>query len=255
MQVGDEVREIPVSSRKDARDAVVAARSSANGWRQRTSYNRGQVLYRVAEKLELSRSRFAQLSGGAEFVDSVVDRWVWFAGWADKVSQLLGSVNDVAGPYLNLSEIDATGVVVLFLGDTNTAKPGADSLATFIEQVGPALVTGNSVVAVSSPESAGIVLEFADVLATADIPPGVVNLLTGPRAEVATALVTHADVNAVDLAGISAFGDVSHYEELAAQTLKRVVSPFRLPADRDRAALARMRSFTEVKTVWHSAGR
>jgi acyl-CoA reductase-like NAD-dependent aldehyde dehydrogenase len=242
-----------LASRKDARDAVVAARAAVSGWAGATAYNRGQVLYRIAELLEGRREQFIEelrLSEGsspaaaAKQVDAAIDAWVWYAGWADKYSQVAGSGNPVAGPYFNLSVPEPTGVVV-------TIAPqgvAGGSLLGFVAAVAPALVAGNTVVAIADSKRPLSAISLAEVLATSDVPGGVVNVLTGSPAEIAPWLAAHADVNALDLTGA---GDLDwvDLEIAAADTLKRVISPEPgIPA----LALSRILAFTETKTVWHT---
>jgi acyl-CoA reductase-like NAD-dependent aldehyde dehydrogenase len=242
-----------LASRKDARDAVVAARSAHAGWAGATAYNRGQVLYRIAELLEGRREQFVEelrLSEGASAatasrqVDAAIDAWVWYAGWADKYSQVAGSGNPVAGPYFNLSVPEPTGVVVVI------APQGVagGSLLGFVAAVAPALVAGNTVVAIADFARPLSAISLAEVLATSDVPGGVVNVLTGSPAEIAPWLAAHADVNALDLTGA---GDLDwvDLEIAAADTLKRVIAPEPgIPA----LALSRILAFTETKTVWHT---
>jgi acyl-CoA reductase-like NAD-dependent aldehyde dehydrogenase len=242
-----------LASRKDARDAVVAARAAVSGWAGATAYNRGQVLYRIAELLEGRREQFIEelrLSEGASAaaagkqVDVAIDAWVWYAGWADKYSQVAGSGNPVAGPYFNLSVPEPTGVVV-------TIAPqgvAGGSLLGFVAAVAPALVAGNTVIAIADEKRPLSAISLAEVLATSDVPGGVVNVLTGSPAEIAPWLAAHADVNALDLTGA---GDLDwiDLEIAAADTLKRVIAPEPgIPA----LALSRILAFTETKTVWHT---
>jgi len=242
-----------LASRKDARDAVVAARAAVSGWAGATAYNRGQVLYRIAELLEGRRDQFVEelrLSEGAspaaasKQVDAAIDAWVWYAGWADKYSQVAGSGNPVAGPFFNLSVPEPTGVVV-------TIAPqgvAGGSLLGFVAAVAPALVAGNTVVAIADEKRPLSAISLAEVLATSDVPGGVVNVLTGSPAEIAPWLAAHADVNALDLTGA---GDLDwvDLEIAAADTLKRVISPEPgIPA----LTLGRILAFTETKTVWHT---
>jgi acyl-CoA reductase-like NAD-dependent aldehyde dehydrogenase len=242
-----------LASRKDARDAVVAARAAVSGWAGATAYNRGQVLYRIAELLEGRREQFIEelrLSEGASAaaagkqVDAAIDAWVWYAGWTDKYSQVAGSGNPVAGPYFNLSVPEPTGVVV-------TIAPqgvAGGSLLGFVTAVAPALVAGNTVVAIADSKRPLSAISLAEVLATSDVPGGVVNVLTGSPAEIAPWLAAHADVNALDLTGA---GDLDwiDLEIAAADTLKRVIAPEPgIPA----LALSRILAFTETKTVWHT---
>jgi acyl-CoA reductase-like NAD-dependent aldehyde dehydrogenase len=248
-------------SRKDARDAVVAARAAFAGWAGATAYNRGQVLYRVAELMEGRRAEFVDAicrgeglnRGRAEsVVDTAIDRWVWYAGWTDKIAQVAGNANPVAGPYFNFSAPEPTGVVAVL-------APQASSLLGLVNALAPPLVTGNSVVVLTSELRPLPAVTLAEVLATSDVPDGVVNIVTGRTAEVAPWLAAHADVNAIDVSGaLGAEG--LHWADLqaaAADTLKRVLAPS-TAAERDHSALpsdnGRILFFTETKTVWHPKG-
>jgi acyl-CoA reductase-like NAD-dependent aldehyde dehydrogenase len=243
-----------LASRKDARDAVVAARKAFAGWSGATAYNRGQVLYRVAEVLEGRRAQFADevrlatgkssAAASAE-VDAAVDRWVWYAGWSDKIAQVRGGANPVAGPYFNFSVPEPAGVVAL-LGPQDSALLGLVSV------IAPAIVSGNTAVVVASERYPLPAITLSEVLATSDVPGGVVNMLTGRVAEVAPWLASHMDVNAIDLAGApGALAD--DLAVAAAENLKRVV---RLSSGDWTAepGLERMFGFLETKTVWHPMG-
>ena len=252
------------ASRKDARDAVVAARAAVKGWAGATAYNRGQVLYRVAEVLEGRRSQFVDEVAAGEgltrpraekVVDAAIDRWVWYAGWSDKVAQVVGNLNPVAGPFFDISAPEPTGVVAVL-------APQRSSLLGLISVVAPAIVTGNTVVVLASERRPLPAVTLGEVLATSDVPGGVVNVLTGRTAEVAPWLASHMDVNAIDLAGAAdaeglAWGDL---EVAAADNLKRVLRPAGDGGDAvepDWAAdpgLGRVRAFLETKTVWHPKG-
>ena len=242
-----------LASRKDARDAVVAARAAVSGWSGATAYNRGQVLYRIAEVLEGRHAQFVDeirasegttAAQAAAQVDAAIDMWVWYAGWTDKFAQVAGAGNPVAGPYFNLSVPEPTGVVAIVA--PQEAK-GA-SLLGLVATVAPALVAGNAVVAIADQAHPLSAISLAEVLATSDVPGGVVNVLTGSPAEIAPWLASHADVNALDLAGAGAL-DWVDLEIAAADTLKRVISPEPgVPA----RSLQRILAFTETKTVWHT---
>ncbi|QDZ13460.1 aldehyde dehydrogenase family protein [Humibacter ginsenosidimutans] len=240
------------ASRKDARDAVVAARKAVSGWSGATAYNRGQVLYRVAELMEGRRAQFVaevQTSEGlsardaAAQVDDAIDTWVWYAGWADKFVQVAGNANAVAGPFFNISVPEPTGVVAAI------APQGGSSLLGFVAVVAPALVTGNAVVVVADERHPLSAVSLAEVLATSDVPGGVVNVLTGSAAEIAPWLASHADVNALDLTGAESI-DWVDLQIAAAETLKRVVPP--TGGGFDTRSLDRIVAFTETKTVWHT---
>ncbi|MCU1474729.1 aldehyde dehydrogenase family protein [Amnibacterium sp.] len=254
---GDFLANAAQASRKDARDAVVAARSALKGWSAATAYNRGQVLYRIAELLEGRRAQFVDelvRSEGlterraAAVIDTAIDRWVWFAGWADKFAQVLGNGNPVAGPYFNLSVPEPTGVVAVIAPQAGEGH----SLTGFVSAVAPALVSGNTVVVVASRSAPLSAISLSEVLATSDVPPGVVNVLTGSPAEIAPWLASHADVNAIDLVGAGAL-DWVQLQIDAAETLKRVLQPEDGPGA-PAPTLARISAFTETKTVWHTKG-
>jgi len=227
-------------SRKDLRDAVRAARGAFPKWAGMTAYNRGQVLYRVAEMMEARRSEFADLCSGPKEVDRSIDRFVWYAGFADKLAQVIGSSNPVAGPYFNFTVPEPQGVVGIL-------APDEPALAGLVSRLAPAIVGGNAVVAVTSETHPLAAIELAEALATADVPGGVVNILTGLREELAPWLAGHMDVNAIDVTG--ADGEVAELERLAAENVKRVV---RGAAD-DQSAWEISR-FLELKTVWHPIG-
>jgi acyl-CoA reductase-like NAD-dependent aldehyde dehydrogenase len=244
-----------LASRKDARDAVTAARKAFGGWSVATAYNRGQVLYRVAELLEGRRAQFADEVRSAEglaarqaeaVVNASIDRWVWYAGWADKIAQVHGAANPVAGPYFNFSLPEPTGVVAVI-------APQASSLLGFVSVVAPAVVTGNAVVAVASERCPLPAVTLSEVLATSDVPGGVINVLTGRTAEIAPWLASHMDVNAIDLAGApdELAGELAL---AAAENLKRVVRPAPGQDWMQTPGLDRMRAYLETKTVWHPAG-
>jgi acyl-CoA reductase-like NAD-dependent aldehyde dehydrogenase len=242
------------ASRKDARDAVVAARSAFPGWSGRTAYNRGQVVYRIAEVLEDRREQFESELRTAEgitaakartYVDAAVDRLVWYAGWADKIAQVVGGANPVAGPYFNHSTPEATGVVAV------VAPPGP--LLGLVSVVAPVVTTGNTAVVIASEPHPLTAITLAEVMATSDVPGGVVNVLTGPQAELAPWLASHMDVNGLDLTGVTDPELARNLEIEAAENLKRV----RRPGLEDLLAappLDRMTTFLETKTVWHPTG-
>ncbi len=247
-----------LASRKDARDAVVAARKAFGGWSGATAYNRGQVLYRVAEVLEGRSGQFTEESvknagatagEAAQQVAAAIDRWVWYAGWADKVAQIAGGANPVAGPYFNLSVPEPAGVVALL------APPGAGLLG-LASVLAPVIATGNTSVLVADGPEALPAVTLAEVLATSDVPGGVVNVLTGRAAELAPVLAGHMDVNAIDLTG-AAPADRAALERLAAGNVKRVHPAGPARAAEDWAAdpgLGRLLAFLEIKTVWHPVG-
>lgn len=249
---GDFLANAARASRKDARDAVVAARKALPGWSGATAYNRGQVLYRVAELLEGRRAQFAdeivRMEGAtpqaaAAQVDDAIDRWVWYAGWTDKFAQVAGNANPVAGPYFNLSVPEPTGVVAVI-------APQDSALLGLVGAIAPALVAGNVVVVVASETRPLSAISLGEVLATSDVPGGVVNILTGSPAEIAPWLASHADVNALDLVGAGGL-DWVDLQIAAAETLMRVLPPENGP-DAASPSLQRILAFTETKTVWHT---
>ncbi|MFI6921896.1 aldehyde dehydrogenase family protein [Nonomuraea spiralis] len=247
---GDFLANASRASRKDARDAVVAARKAFPGWSGATAYNRGQILYRVAEMLEGRRGQFAEELGtgkkaALEAVDAAVDRLVWYAGWSDKITSVRGAANPVAGPYFNLSSPEPTGVVAV-------VAP-ADPLLGLVSVVAPVIVTGNTCVVVASEPSPLASITLAEVLATSDLPGGVVNVLTGRQAELAPWLAAHMDVNALDLTGVEDADLALRCEQEAAENLKRVLRPVREDWTAD-PGIGRMTRFLETKTVWHPAG-
>jgi acyl-CoA reductase-like NAD-dependent aldehyde dehydrogenase len=228
------------ASRKDLRDAVRAARSAQPGWATATAYNRGQVLYRIAETMESRRADLASYCSGPQEVDTAIDRMVWYAGWSDKLAQVLGGTNPVAGPYFNFTIPEPTGVVGILAPD----EPALEGL---VSRLAPAIVGGNAAVVVASEAHPLAAIELAEALATSDVPGGVVNILTGQCAELAPWLAAHMDVNAIDVTG--ADGLAAELERAAADNVKRVVrgaataqSPWEIAA------------FLELKTVWHPIG-
>jgi acyl-CoA reductase-like NAD-dependent aldehyde dehydrogenase len=244
------------ASRKDARDAVVAARAAFGKWSGATAYNRGQVLYRVAEVMEGRHVQFCEEVAAAEglsagraraTVDAAVDRWVWYAGWTDKLASVLGGGNPVAGPYFNLSVPEPTGVVAVL-------APQRSSLLGLVSVLAPVLATGCTAVVVTSRDRPLPAVTLGEVLATSDLPAGVVNLLTGDAGELGPWLAEHADVDAIDLTGSPARRAVE-LERSAADTIKRVVrAPAEEPDWSADPGLGRMTPFLETKTVWHPKG-
>jgi acyl-CoA reductase-like NAD-dependent aldehyde dehydrogenase len=244
----------PQGSRKDARDAVVAARKAFGGWSGATAYNRGQILYRIAEMLEGRKDQFVREVADAEglskskasaVVDAAIDRWVWYAGWTDKIAQVVGGANPVAGPFFNLSSPEPTGVVTVL-------APQKSSFLGLISVVAPVIATGNTAIVIASENSPLPALSLGEVLATSDLPGGVVNILSGKTAEIAAPLAAHQDVNAIDLAGAD---DVlaKELEIAAADNLKRVLRP--QPVDyNETPGIDRLTAFLETKTVWHPTG-
>ncbi len=235
---------VALASRKDARDAVTAARKAQAKWAGATAYNRGQILYRAAEMLEGRRAEFTALGVPAAEVDAAVDRLVWYAGWSDKIAQVTGAANPVAGPYFNLSAPEPTGVV-------GVVAPA--SLLGLVSVVAPAIVTGNTVVVLAPGPQAAVTL--AEVLATSDLPGGVVNILTGDPAETAPWLASHDDVNALDLTGVADPALAADLERAAAGSLKRVVRPRAGGTDFTAdPGTGPMTALLETKTVWHPKG-
>ncbi|HEX5799125.1 MAG TPA: aldehyde dehydrogenase family protein [Gaiellaceae bacterium] len=229
------------ASRKDVRDAVVAARKAQPKWAGATAYNRGQVLYRLAEMLEARAGDLAAVCSGQEEVEAAVDRVVWYAGWADKLAQVIGSSNPVAGPYFNFTVPEPTGVVGIL-------APDEPALGGLVSRLAPAIVGGNAVVAVASETHPLAAIELAEAIATSDVPGGVVNLLTGFRAELGPILAGHMDVNALDVTG--ADGLRPELERLAADNVKRVVK-----GEADEQSPWTIASFLELKTIWHPIGQ
>ena len=235
------------ASRKDLRDAVVAARGALGGWAARTAYNRGQILYRVAEIMEGRRAQLEDElrdSGAGDPADEVsraIDRWVWYAGWADKIAQVAGGANPVAGPYFNVTVPEPTGVVGM-------VAPAQPSLLGLVSRIAPVIVSGNVVVVVASESSPLPAVSLAEALATSDVPGGVVNLITGYKRELVPWLAAHMDVNAIDLTGCP-HDLVAEAERAAADNVKRVHRAG--PAEQH---LSEITAFVEFKTVWHPMG-
>jgi acyl-CoA reductase-like NAD-dependent aldehyde dehydrogenase len=244
------------ASRKDARDAVVAARGAFGTWSGMTAYNRGQVLYRVAEVMEGRHVQFCEDVASGEglsqskaraAVDAAIDRWVWYAGWTDKLAAVLGGANPVAGPYFDFSMPEPTGVVAVL-------APQQSSLLGLVSVLAPVLAGGNTAVVVTSKERPLPAVSLAEVLATSDVPRGTVNLLTGDAEELGTWLAEHADVDGIDLTGAPA-NRAMEFEREAAGTVKRVLrAPAREPDWAADPGLSRMTPFLETKTVWHPIG-
>jgi acyl-CoA reductase-like NAD-dependent aldehyde dehydrogenase len=258
---GKFVANAALASRKDARDAVLAARSAFGGWSGKTAYNRAQILYRVAEIMEDRRPQFVEAVRQSEgltptqagkVLDLSIDRLVWYAGWADKITQVTGNANPVAGPFFNLSTPEPTGVVAV-------VAPQQSSLLGLVSVVAPVVVTGNTAVVLSSYERPLPAVTFSEVLATSDVPGGVVNILTGRLANTAPTLASHMDVNGLDLTGLaggSANGEqATALEDAAAENLKRVLrAPDTEPDWTVEPGIGRMTTFLETKTVWHPIG-
>ncbi|AUG77622.1 aldehyde dehydrogenase [Kitasatospora sp. MMS16-BH015] len=259
------VANAPLGTRKDTRDAVLAARAAVKGWSGTTAYNRGQVLYRVAEMLQGRREQFAAEVAAAEgiggkkaaaLVEAAIDRWVWYAGWTDKVAQIAGGANPVAGPYFNLSTPEPSGVI----GVVAPQNGYGHSLLGLVSVIAPVIATGNTVVVAAAAGAPLPALSFGEVLATSDLPGGVVNIISGRTADIAPTLASHQDVNGLDLSGAidsDGPGAAATLEAAAADTLKRVVRPVADPAGLDwtnAPGTDRLLSFLEIKTVWHPMG-
>ena len=228
------------ASRKDARDAVRAARAAFPAWSGATAYNRGQILYRLAEMMEARATDLERACTGREEVDAAVDRTVWYAGWTDKLAQVLGGSNPVAGPYFDFTVPEPTGVVAVF-------APAEPPLLGLVSRLLPALAGGNTVVAVASEAHPVAAVELSEALATSDFPPGTVNILTGSAAELAPWLAGHMDVNAIDITGIE--GSTVELERASAENVKRVVR-----SSPDAQSPWEIEAFLELKTVWHPIG-
>ena len=250
---GSHLANVSLASRKDVRDAVVAARAAQPGWAAASAYNRGQVLYRIAEMLEGRRDQFIEeireLTGKSERqasqeVDAAIDSWVWHAGWTDKIDSVAGSMNPVAGPYFNISTNQPTGVVGAF-------APQDSALVGFVNTIAPAVVSGNAVVVVTSEKLSLPALTLGEVLATSDLPGGVVNILSGKEKELSSWLVGHMNVNAVDLEGAS---NAKELEALSAETVKRVIRPGAYARTNSNGTFQHILDLIEVKTVWHPKG-
>jgi acyl-CoA reductase-like NAD-dependent aldehyde dehydrogenase len=260
---GEPIANAVRASRKDLREAVRAARKAFQPWADKTAMNRGQVLYRVAELMEGRRDQFAAEVGAAEglrdgkagaVVDRAIDRWVWYAGWADKISQVLGSSNPVAAPYFNFTIPEPTGVV-------GVVAPETSSLLGLVSRLAPPLVAGNAVVVLASETRPLPAVTLSEVLATSDVPGGVINILTGLKAELVPVLAAHVDVDAIDTWGVPP--DLrTRVEELAADDIKRLARRPAGVADAkfdwldDRAAERPewIAAWLEMKTVWHPIG-
>ena len=250
------------SSKKDLRDAIRTARGAVAGWSGKTAMNRGQVLYRVAELMEGRRAQFVEEIEAAEglsaadagaVVDRAIDRWVWYAGWADKISQVFGTVNPVGASYFNFTIPEATGVVGI-------VAPESSSLLGLVSRVAPAVVGGNAVVVLASETRPLPAVTLGEVLATSDVPAGVINILTGLRRELVPIIASHMDVNAIDTWGVPRDMRLS-VEEAAIENVKRLARPPRNADERfdwldDRRAQRPewIAAFLEMKTVWHPIG-
>ncbi|MDP9067583.1 MAG: aldehyde dehydrogenase family protein [Actinomycetota bacterium] len=234
-------------SRKDVRDAVKAARKASARWATITGYNRGQVLYRVAEIMESRRDELiAEVTradgkrGASAQVDRAIDTWVWYAGWTDKVAQVMGGINPVAGPYFNITSPEPVGVAGI-------VAPQEPSLLGLVERLAPALCAGNAVVGIASEKRPLPSIALAECLATSDVPPGVVNIITGLATELVPALASHLDVDVLDLSGVDPDA-LAEVETAAAENVKRLVRPA------NERSPYEVTAFQEMKTVWHPKG-
>ena len=250
---GNQLANAAKASRKDVRDAVVAARAAQAGWASASAYNRGQILYRIAEMLEGRKAQFAAeiaaLTGVSEKkatqeVEAAIDAWVWYAGWSDKIDQVAGSMNPVAGPFFNISTNQPTGLVGAF-------APQDSALIGLVHAIAPAIVSGNSIVVVTSEKLPLCGISLAEVLETSDLPGGVVNILTGSAQELGSWMASHADVNALDLEGAA---NPVELEIDAAQTLKRIIRPGSYNRTGSKGSLQHILDLMELKTVWHPKG-
>jgi acyl-CoA reductase-like NAD-dependent aldehyde dehydrogenase len=253
---GEFLANIAMASRKDARDAVLAARTGFNSWSKATAYNRGQVLYRIAEVMEGRKDQFINGIQDAEGIskkkattqtEQSIDRVVWYAGWADKYAQVLGNTNPVAGPFFNFSIPEPTGVVA-------AVSPATPSLLGLVSVIAPIITSGNSVIVIASQSAPIPAITFSECLATSDVVAGNINILTGDPAEIMPHLASHADVNALDLTGITDLDLQKSLEVEAAGTVKRVRTAPANPDWNATPTLSRIRAFTEIKTVWHPMG-
>ncbi|NCG02897.1 MAG: aldehyde dehydrogenase family protein [Actinomycetales bacterium] len=253
---GEFLANVAKASRKDARDAVLAARTGSNSWSKATAYNRGQVLYRIAEVMEGRKDQFISDIQDAEAVsakkathqtDQAIDRVLWYAGWADKYAQVLGNTNPVSGPFFNFSIPEPTGVVA-------AVAPADSSLLGLISVIAPIITSGNSVIVIASTASPIPAITLSECLATSDVIAGNINILTGDPAEIMPSLASHGDVNALDLTGITDPELQKALQIEAAGTVKRVRSAPVNPDWQATPSLSRLRAFTEVKTVWHPLG-
>ncbi len=244
-----------LASRKDLREAVVAARKGYATWSKATAYNRGQVIYRIAEMLESRRTEFAELitisTGAAREdataeVEAAIDRLVHYAGWTDKLAAVMGSANPVSSPYFSYSAPEPMGVV-------GVLAPSGSPLLGLISVITPVITSGNACVLIATEEDPSVAITFAEVTAISDVPAGVINILTGRTSELAPHLAAHADVNALDLTGSDPEIRAS-LEEAAAETVKRVYVPKGEPNFAAPPGTARLRAFLEIKTVWHPTG-
>lgn len=244
------VANVALASRKDGRDAVVAARAAFAKWSEATAYNRAQVLYRVSEIMQGRREQFVEelslwsktKKQAENEVDEAINRMVWFAGWADKIAMVTGSSNPVAGPFFDFSIPEPTGVVAAI-------APEDSALLGLVETIASIVVSGNTVIVIASESQPLPAVSLAEIIATSDVPGGVINILTGSYKEIAPWLASHQDVNALDLTGVDKKQIALELEKEAATNLKRVLRP-----NTKLDGLARIKVFLETKTVWHPRG-
>ncbi len=239
-----------LSSRKDLRDAVLSARSAHHGWAGAAAYNRGQILYRIAEMMEGRSAQFAteialldgvSLAQAELEVITAIDRWVWYAGWSDKLGSIAGSTNPVSGPFYNFTIPEPMGVI-------GAIAPEENSLLSLVDAIAPIIVSGNTAVVLASTRAPLPAITFAEVLATSDLPGGVCNILTGEKNELAPWFASHMDIDALDVSGIEDPSLVADIKVAGAQNLKRV------HAFTSHQSPHRILAFTESKTIWHPIG-
>lgn len=239
-----------LASRKDLRDSVIAARTAQVGWANATAYNRGQILYRIAEMLEGRSDQFSaeialldgiSISDALKEVHTAIDRWVWYAGWSDKLGSIAGATNPVSGPFYNFTIPEAIGVV-------GAIAPESRSLIGLVDAIAPVIVSGNTVVALASTRAPLPAISFAEVLATSDLPNGVCNILTGKKEELVPWFASHMDIDALEVSGIDDPSLVADLKIAGAQNLKRI------HAFGAQQSPERILAFMESKTIWHPIG-
>jgi len=238
-----------LGSRKDLRESVVAARTAYHGWSSATAFNRGQILYRVAEIMQGRIDQFiaeiiaqegASPTSAKTQVQSAIDTWVWYAGWCDKIDSISGSTNPVSGPYYNFSIPESLGVVAIFAD----AKP---SLLNLVASLAPIIASGNTAILIANEKSPLCAITLAECISTSDVPAGVVNVLTGKFDQFVSWAGSHMDIDGIDATGVNK-KDLTELKELGAENLKRIYSFNELQTTK------RMTNFMEVKTVWHPIG-
>ena len=235
------------ASRKDLRDAVLSAKSAHPGWSNATAFNRGQILYRIAEMLESRSSQFVDEivattgvtpSVAKQEVAAAIDLWVWYAGWCDKITSVSGNNNPIAGPYYNFTIPESLGVIGIIAEER-------DSLIGLVRGLAPVIAGGNTSVLIASQSRPLAAITFAEVLATSDLPAGVVNILTGIKTELAPWLASHMEIDGLDLSGVD---DIAELRKSGAENLKRIHT-FKKEVSPDRIL-----AFMEFKTIWHPVG-